>query len=329
MQIRILSAADVRRALPMAAAIAGMKDAFAQLSAGTAHVPLRLRVSVPDPPGVSLVMPAYMQGSGDLAVKVVSVFNANPARGLPLIYGVVLALDPATGQPLALLEGGSLTAIRTGAGAGAATDLLALPECHTAAIIGSGVQARTQLEAICTVRKIHSVRVYSPNAQHAAAFAEAMRAQGPIPQDVQAVASAAAAVRGADIICAATTALTPVFSGHDLKPGAHVNGVGSFTPQMQEIDLETLQRALVIVDSRASAWEEAGDLIQPLRAGSITTDIIHAELGELLCGVKAGRTTGDQITFFKGCGSAAQDAVAARIVVNNATLHNLGTLVEL
>ena len=313
----------------MAAAIAGMKDAFAQLSAGTAHVPLRLRVSVPDPPGVSLIMPAYMQGSGDLAVKVVSVFNANPARGLPLIYGVVLALDPATGQPLALLEGGSLTAIRTGAGAGAATDLLAPPECHTAAIIGSGVQARTQLEAICTVRKIHSVRVYSPNAQHAAAFAEAMRAQGPIPQDVQAVASAAAAVHGADIICAATTALTPVFSGHDLKPGAHVNGVGSFTPQMQEIDLETLQRALVIVDSRASAWEEAGDLIQPLRAGSITTDIIHAELGELLCGVKAGRTTGDQITFFKGCGSAAQDAVAARIVVNNATVHNLGTLVEL
>lgn len=329
MQIRILSAADVRKALPMAAAIEGMKDAFAQLSAGTAHVPLRLRVAMPEASGLSLIMPAFMQGSGDLAVKVVSVFNENPARGLPLIHGVVLALDPQTGQPLALLEGGSLTAIRTGAGAGAATELLALPECQTAAIIGSGVQARTLLEAICTVRSIRSVRVFSPNAQHAAAFAEAMRGQGPVPQAVQAVASAAAAVRGADIICAATTSHTPVFSGKDLQPGAHVNGVGSFTPEMQEVDLETIQRALVVVDSRASAWEEAGDLIQPLRAGSITKDRIHAELGELLRGVKPGRSSAAQITYFKACGSAAQDAVAARIAVNNAVLHNLGTLVEL
>ena len=171
MKMRILSAQDVRRALPMVEAIEGMKQAFAQVSTRQAEVPLRGRVDVAPQSGTTLVMPAFLAQSGDLAVKVVSVFPHNKQRGEPTIYAAVLVLDAATGRPLALLEGGTLTAIRTGAGAGAATDLLARPDASVVAILGSGVQARTQLEAVCTVRQIREVRVYSPTHEHAVIFA--------------------------------------------------------------------------------------------------------------------------------------------------------------
>jgi ornithine cyclodeaminase/alanine dehydrogenase-like protein (mu-crystallin family) len=160
-----------------------MKEAFAQLSAGQVNMPLRGRVAVPEHGGNSLFMPAYLAKSDDLAVKIVSVFPENVRQGEPSIYAVVLVLDAPSGRPLALMEGGALTAIRTGAGAGAATDLLARPEAAVVAIIGSGIQARTQLEAVCTVRSISSARVFSPNRAHAEEFARAMAGRGPIPED--------------------------------------------------------------------------------------------------------------------------------------------------
>ncbi|MCA9872652.1 MAG: hypothetical protein KC441_03335, partial [Anaerolineales bacterium] len=163
MKIRLLSAQDVRQALPMAQAIDGMKAAYASLSAGQAVMPLRSHVGVADRDGTTLVMPAYLpdEDAPSLAVKVVSVFPQNAQRGEPVIYGLVLALDAATGRPLAIMEGSALTAIRTGAASGAATDVLARPDAAVAAIFGSGVQARTQLEAVCTVRPIQEVRVFS------------------------------------------------------------------------------------------------------------------------------------------------------------------------
>ena len=332
MEVRLLSADDVRRALPMAEAIAGMKAAYAQLSAGQADMPLRSRVTVASQ-GTTLVMPAYLAGSDDLAVKIVSVFPGNSQRQEPVIYALVLALDAATGRPLALLEGGTLTAIRTGAGAGAATDVLARPDAAVVAIIGSGVQARTQLEAVCTVRPIQGVRVYSPTRAHAEAFAADMAGhgagRGPIPAAIEVIADADAAVRAADIICAATTSAVPVFSGAALKPGAHVNAIGSYTLAMQEVDAETIRRALVVVDSRAAALAEAGDLIIPLQAGVIHEGHIHAELGEILNGRKPGRTDPDQITYFKSVGVAAQDAVAARLALRQAIAQDLGTAVTL
>ncbi len=329
MKLRVLSAADVVRALPMADAVAVVKDAFRQLSAGQADVPLRPRIEVPDHSGVSMFMPAYVSGTGDLGIKVVSIFNNNPAKNLPLIFAVVLVLDAETGQPVALLEGGTITAIRTGAASGAATDLLARPDSHVAAIIGSGVQARTQLEAICTVRQIREARVYGLDAEQTRTFAREMAGRGPIPQAVRAVDNSAEAVRGADIICCATTSSTPVFDGSDLKPGAHVNGIGSYTPTMQEVGAETVRRALVVVDSRKSALAEAGDLIIPLKAGLIGEDHIHAELGEIVAGTRPGRTSPEQITYFKACGVAVQDAAAARRALQNAERLNLGTTVDL
>lgn len=328
MKLRILSSNDVRKALPMIEAIAGMKTAYAQLSTRQAVVPLRAHVDVNAHQGTSLIMPAYLMQTDDLAVKVVSVFPDNARRNEPIIYASVLVLDAETGRPLALLEGGALTAIRTGAGAGAATDLLARKTASVVAILGSGVQARTQLEAICTVRNIREVRVYSPTNEHAVLFAREMRGKGSVPQLIRIMTDADTAVHGADIICAATTSTTPVINGKLLEPGVHINGVGSFQPTMQEFDEDTILKSLVVVDSRAAVWEEAGELIIPLNKGIIQKGHIHAELGEIVAGLKPGRRDDQQITFFKSVGNAVQDAIAGRIALQNAIEQNLGTVVD-
>ena len=328
MKLRILSAKDVRKALSMADAIAGMKIAFQQLSTQQAIVPLRTHVNIAAHQGTTLIMSAYLQQSDDLAVKIASVFPRNVQRGEPSIYASVVVLDAETGRPLALLEGGTLTAIRTGAASGAATDILARPEASVVAILGSGVQARTQLEAVCTVRDIHEVRVYSPTNEHAVLFARELRGKGPVPQLIRIMTDPDTAVRGADIICAATTSKTPVITGKLLQPGVHINGAGSFHPSMQEFDEETVLKSLVVVDSREAVWEEAGELIVALNKGLIQKGHIHAELGEIAAGLKSGRTSDQQITFFKSVGVAVQDAMAGRIALQNAIKQNLGTVVD-
>ena len=327
MQLRLFSAADVRRALPMTEAIAAVKAGYIQLSAGRAQVPLRVHLGIGDGDS-TLVMPFYAPDDGGaLGLKVVSVFDSNPARGLPLIHALVLVVDAATGAPQALIEGSSLTAIRTGAASGAATDTLARPEARVVALFGSGAQARRQLEAVCTVRPIERVQLYSLGG--AEAFAAEMAGYGPIPNDIAIAESPRAALAEADIVCAATTSRTPVFDGRDLRPGTHVNGIGSFTPEMQEIDATTVRRARVIVDSRAATLAEAGDLIIPLQSGEIDLDHISTELGEVLAGAKPGRTSAEQITFFKSVGVAVQDAAAAQLVVRNGAALGLGTMVSL
>ena len=327
MQLRLFSADDVRRALPMAEAIAAVKAGYVQLSAGRAQVPLRAHLSVGEDDS-TLVMPFYAPDEGGaLGLKVVSVFNSNPPRGRPLIHALVLVVDAATGAPQALIEGSSLTAIRTGAASGVATDALARPEARVVALFGSGAQARRQLEAVCTVRAIERVLVYSLGG--AEAFVAEMAGAGPIPADVTIAATPHAALAEADIVCAATTSYTPVFDGRDLRPGTHVNGIGSFTPEMQEIDAATVRRARVVVDSRAAVLAEAGDLIIPLRAGEIDLDHVSAELGEVLAGTKPGRTSAEQITFFKSVGVAVQDAMAAQLVVRHGAALGLGTVVTL
>ena len=328
-ELRILSAKEVRQALPMAEAIAGMKDAFAQLSAGLATVPLRNRIDVPAHRGISLFMPAYLSESDDLAVKIVSVYPENVKRGEPVINAAVVVLDAENGRPVALLEGGALTAIRTGAASGAATDLLARPDAKVVAIFGSGVQARTQLEAVCTVRAITSARVYSLDVAQAEEFARTLADRDPFPESIEVVHSPTDAVVGADIICTATTSTKPVFDGRELEPGTHVNAIGAFTPEMQEVDVETVRRSLVVVDSREAVMEEAGDLLIPLAAGEIDEDHIYAELGEIVNGYKLGRANPEQITYFKSVGVAVQDAVAGRIALKNAISRNLGSVISL
>jgi ornithine cyclodeaminase len=226
------------------------------------------------------------------------------------------------------LEGGVLTAIRTGAASGAATDLLARPDCHTAAVFGAGVQGRTQLEAVCTVRAIHTAWVYDRDSDKAAALIADLAGRGRIPADLRRASSPQEAVAQADIVCTATTSTRPVFAYVDLKPGAHINAVGAYTPEMQEIPAECGERARVVVDSRSACLAEAGDLIQPMRAGIINADHIHAELGEIVLGRKEGRQSPEQVTLFKSVGVAVQDAAAAQLALRNAGQLGLGQQVE-
>ncbi len=326
----ILTANEVRQALPMHECIAAMKQAYAALSGGAAEVPLRSRLTVAPHEGLSILMPAFVDGASAkeqaLAVKLVSLFNKNPARGLPLINAVVLAFDPETGALQAILEGAAVTAIRTGAGCGAATDVLARPDARTVAVFGAGVQARTQLAAACEVRDIETAWVYSPNAEQAAAFIAEMAGVGRIPKDLRAAASPQEAAANADIISTATTSPTPVFAAGDVRPGTHINAAGSYTADVIEVPSELVARAHVTVDSRSATQAESGEIAMTLQQGLLAADHIY-EIGEVLNGQAAGRSSAEQITFFKSVGVAVQDAMAARVAVANAQKLGIGTQV--
>jgi ornithine cyclodeaminase/alanine dehydrogenase-like protein (mu-crystallin family) len=322
--MRILTAADVRAALPMSEAIAAVRRGFIALSSGQATVPVRS--SLPMPGGVALYMPAYLHSAPVSTVKVVSVYGDNAAKNLPVVMASVLVLDAATGQPLALMDGTSLTALRTGAASGLATDLLAKADAKILGVIGAGAQAWTQIEAICAVRPIEEIHIYSLT--NAPATAERLQATYPNIRIVVA-SSAHDALMDVDIATAATNSKTPVVHRADLAPGTHINGVGSFMPSMQEIAADVVVDCKIIVDHRESAWEEAGDLIIPRDQGLISEDSIHAELGEIAAKLKPGRTNPDEITFFKSVGNAVQDAATAAHVIGVAEEHNLGTVVNL
>jgi alanine dehydrogenase len=330
MKLRVLSQNDVRQAVSMAQAIEIVKGAFAQLSAGKAVVPIRTQLEVAGHEGITLFMPAYLQESDDLGVKIVSVFPRNLERGLPTIHALVAVVDAETGCPAAVMDGTYLTALRTGAASGAATDLLAHTDARVAAVFGAGAQGRTQLEAICQVRDIEKAWIYDVNKEAAEKYAEEMRELGGrIPSDMIVASSSAEAVREADVICTATTSRTPVFADAGLKTGVHINAVGAFTPEMQEVPEDTIQRALLVVDSREACWAEAGDLLIPRHKGLISESDIYAELGEIAAGTKRGRESDEEITFFKSVGNAVQDVSVARKVLEEAGRLGLGFEVEL
>jgi ornithine cyclodeaminase/alanine dehydrogenase-like protein (mu-crystallin family) len=275
-------------------------------------------------------MPAHLHVSDALAVKIVSVHNQNPAHGLPLIHALVVVVDAGTGKPLAAMEGGYLTALRTGAASGVSTDLLARRDARVAAIFGAGVQGRTQLLAVSAVRPLERAFIFDAFRESAERFVREMQGQPGVPKDLRLAASSAEAVREADVICTATTSTRPVFSGADIKPGVHISAIGAFTPEMQEIDETTLKRAdKIVIDHHAGALAEAGDLIVALRNGTIKETDIYAEIGEIAAGRKPGRERDDEITFFKSVGNAVQDASVARAIYDAAVKQNLGTEVEL
>ncbi len=328
--MRILSGADVRQAVTMAEAIQAVKGAYVQLSAGQAVVPLRTPVPVERREGVTLFMPAYLSASDALGAKIVSVFPGNLARGLPLIHAVVVVVDAETGRPIALMDGTYITALRTGAASGVSTDLLARSDARVVAVFGAGAQARTQLEAVCTVRPIEKAWVYDTMPDRAVAYSREMRARGrPIPTDIVVADSPADALREADVVCTATTSSTPVFDDADLKPGVHVSGVGAYTHEMQEIPAETVVRAKVVVDSRVASLAEAGDLIIPLAEGLITEASIHGEIGEVAAGKIPGRESDTEVTFFKSVGLAVQDVAVAELILQRAVDLGLGVEVAL
>lgn len=324
--IRILTAADVAAVLSMTEAIAATRAAFAQLSAGQAVAPVRTQWSTEN--GTALVMPAYLPADRGLGAKIVSVFPGNASRGLPTVTALVTLLDAETGLPIALLDGSYLTALRTGAAAGVATDLLALPDAHTLALLGAGVQARTQLLAACAVRDIRTVWVYDRNPERSRALIAEWVGQGRTPADLRVAASPAEALAEAQIVSTATTSSTPVFADADLLAGSHVNAIGAFTPQMQEIPGETVARARVFVDQRDAALAEAGDLIVPAERGWLDPTRLM-EIGSVINGQAVGRESPEQITLFESVGNAVQDIAVAVRALRIAEERGLGTTVIL
>jgi len=330
MKIKILSRSDVAQAVTMAQAIRAVKKAFIQLSAGKAEVPLRTHIPVKKARGGTLIMPAYLNGNGILGTKIVSVFPGNKKKKLPTIHAVVVVLDAMTGRPKAFMDGTYLTALRTGAASGVATSLLARRNARVAAIFGAGTQGRTQLEAVCTVRPIEKVWVYDVIPKAARDYVRKMKTRGsPIPENIFVARSAKEAVREADIICTATTSFRPVFNDSDLKLGVHINGVGSYTPEMQEIPARTVVRSKVVVDSLQASLAEAGDLLISIEGGLISDKHIHGEIGEVAAGKIPGRESEGETTFFKSVGLAVQDMAVAELVLRRAEALGLGVEVEI
>lgn len=332
--MRVIGASDLRQLVPMADAVELMKQVFAQHSRGETISPVRLGVELPDGAGVSLFMPAWVGASdttpASLGAKIVSVFGGNASKGLPTITAIVVVLDPETGNPQGLIEGASVTALRTGAVSGAATDLLARADSKVLTVFGAGAQGVTQAAAVCTVRNITEVRVIDPVPSARESFAERMSVWMDNPPPVNlSLSSAQEALRGADVVCTATTSTTAVFEDDWLEDGTHINGVGAFMPTMQEVPDATVARARIIVDEVNAIMHEAGDIVQPIDRGVITAASIRVELGHLVAGTEPGRQSDSEITFFKSVGNAIQDMIVSRTAIDKAAANDIGQLVSL
>jgi ornithine cyclodeaminase/alanine dehydrogenase-like protein (mu-crystallin family) len=325
-----LSRSDLRQAVPMVDAVELMKVAFRELSAGRALAPVRAVVPIGDPSSLMLSMPGYVQSEGAAGIKIVSFFGGNAGTDLPVIHALVYMIDSETGVPLGIMEGGYVTALRTGAVSGAATDLLARPESNTLVVIGTGVQGVTQAVAVCTVRPITRIIGVDVRPEAGPRFAENLRRDWPeITAEIETTTDADAAVAEADVICCATTSREPVFADSAVRPGTHINAVGAFTPEMQEVPPATIARAVVVVDNIEACAEEAGDLIKATSQGIVEREHWSRELGQLVAGDATGRTGPEDVTFFKSVGNSVQDVVVGRRALDRAAELGLGTKLDL
>ena len=307
-----LSESDVRAVLPMPDLIECMQSALVAFSAGDVRQPVRTVIEAPG--GFFGTMPAYLGSSPAMGAKLVTVFHGNPSRGLPSHLATILLLDPETGALRAVLDGRYITEARTAAVSAVAARYLARENACTLAILGSGVQARSHLEALSLVRKFKDVRCWSPTAANAAKFAIESK-----PHPVRVVDSAEAAVRGADVIALVTASPEPVVQDAWISPGTCIVAVGACRPNQREMDSAIVARARLIVDSRAAALREAGDILLPIQEGRFDENHIAAELGQVASSPALGRRTPDEITVFKSLGLAVEDVAAADLAYRRAT----------
>ena len=326
MEVLILSQSVIRRVLPVAECIDVMAEALRALARGEAHQPLRSVMWLPGNVAALAAMPAYMTNPHALGVKVITVFPGNQGTAFDSHQGVVILFDPEHGHPLAIADATELTAIRTAAVSGVATRALARDDAHDLAILGSGTQARTHLEAMRVVRPISRVRVWSRDRAHARRFAE--RQSNLEGLAVEPAETPREAVAGADLLCTVTSAREPVLRGAWVAPGAHINAVGFSGPAGRELDTRAVVQSRLFVDRRESALHEAGDLAIPITEGAIGPDHIRGELGEVLLGRVPGRTTPEDITAFKSVGLAIEDVGSLLHVHQRAMERGLGTKVD-
>ena len=322
----LLSRADVTQVLSMRYCMEVVEKAFAEMANGTAVLPLRIPITPPD--GLSLYMPAYLKELGALACKIVTVYKNNPARyQMPVIVGKVLLQDPNTGDVICIMDGGYLTAIRTGAASGVATKYLARKDKgQVAGIFGAGVQAKAQLWAVAEARELSRTLVYDISSEAVKSFCAEMGER--LSLEVQA-ASTDQILKEADIVCTATSSATPIFDGSRIREGVHINGIGSHTPAARELDTAIIKRSTLVADSYEACLSEAGDIMIPIKEGAITKEHIYADLGQVVAGLVPGRENDDEITLFKSVGLAVQDVATAIHVCNLARRRSVGTTINL
>jgi ornithine cyclodeaminase len=318
--------ADVHAVLTMEACIPLMREALATLARGDAVLPLRTKVALPDGSGLLGLMPGYLGAPESFGLKVVSVMPGNHGTEYGSHQGVVMLFGVAHGEPLAIVDGAAITAIRTAAASGAATAALAREDAGDLALIGAGAQARTHLDAMRAVRPLRRVRVWSRAAASAGRFAEEMTPRAGLPIEV--CATAESTVRGSDLICTTTAAKEPVVRGEWLAPGAHLNAVGACFRANRELDTEAVRRARFFTDCRESCLNEAGDFLIPLAEGAIGEAHLLGEVGEVFLGRVEGRIGKGDVTVFESLGIALEDLASAHFIREHALRSGTGTWIE-
>lgn len=327
MPVKIVTGKDVPELLPMAQCIDCMAETLQTLARGNAVLPLRTMTWLPDRSGLLGLMPACLGAPETMGLKVVTVMPGNHGTEYESHQGAVMIFETRHGAPLAIVDASTITAIRTAAVSGVATRALAREDAGDLAILGSGVQADSHLDAMRAVRKLRRVRVWSRNADNARGFAA--RATRTLGFTVEAVPTARAAVEGADLICTTTAAREPILEGAWLAPGCHINAVGACFAGARELDTEAVRRARLVVDCRESALNEAGDFLIPRREGAFGDEHIAGELGEVLLGKVPGRRSRDEITLFESLGIAIEDLASAHLIWRNAVASGRGIDVDL
>ena len=305
----------------MIEAIDAMEEAFSSLSSGKSYVPLRYVTSMAEGQLNLMLKPASVDSLKRAAIKVITQKEMGAVRGIPSIVGIVLVLDTETGEILSIMDGEYLTALRTGAAGGLATKYFASKNAQTLAIFGCGAQGKTQLEAVAAVRNIKKVWVFDKYPQTAKRFADEMQAK--LNGTVQ-VAPDNSVLKECDVICTATNSETPLFFKEEVKDGVHINAIGSFKPNMQELDPQLLKTAKIIVDQKEPCLAESGDLIKPINAGLFTPEHLFGEIGEYPLKRITGRTSEEEITVFKSVGVAIQDFVVANRIFEKAVVAGFG-----
>lgn len=327
MKVLMINQSEVRKLLPMDECMEVMASTLKTVADGNAIVPLRHVMWLPEKIGALGTMPAYLGSIGMMGLKVMSVFPGNHGTEFDSHIGAVMLYETKHGQLLAIVDASAITAIRTAAVSGVATQALARKDASDLTIMGSGVQAQSHLAAMLVARKIDRVRVWSRNYQSAKAFAEHAGRRHDI--SIVAVEDRREAVEGADIICTTTASPTPVLPGDWIQPGAHINAVGSSVAFTRELDTAAIVRSKLFVDRRESTLNEAGDFLIPKKEGAINDDHIRGEVGEVLLGHARGRESNDEITLFKSLGLGVEDVASAHHVYTKAIKQNLGLGVEL
>ena len=326
-KILVLDSAEVERLLTIDDCIELMSKTLADLARGVLHQPLRMIVRPPDAKGLLGLMPAYRASEPSLyGLKAICVFPENPKLGKDAHQGSVMLFSGESGELLSLMNASPITAVRTAAVSAVATKLLAREDATRLAIIGAGVEARSHLPAIASVRQIEKTLVVSRTRAHADRFVSEMSPRFPFP--IEAVNTSEEALKDADIIVTVTSSREPVIDLDWISPGAHVNAIGTHSPASREIDGRTMAAARLFVDRRESAINEAGDYVLAVEEGLITADNIIGEIGELLIGTKQGRTSRDEITLFKSLGLAVEDLACAQYLFEKAKEENAGSWVS-